>query len=453
MLAMLVLWLALLAVLVIFAVGQKQHGGGLTLAYFVGLSLIHVPGVLVFLGTVVDFPNGLETELGFRLTLMGMAMFVAGAIIAVRTDRSPGAALPPSARPEDVQFARFGWRFIIAGFAAYFVFVPISFTIPSLTSGIAALGTLLVIGLWIELYGAVLTKNPRRVARGLAMVALLPLATVVSGGFISYGTYWALSVVAFLFVITRRRASFYLAAPAVVFLGLSLFVTYMGERAGIRQVVQQQQASFTDRLDRVSTIVTQFQLLDLNSRIHRSHLNDRLNQNFLVGAGMLRHEDGLTNLAYGSTVPWWAPIPRAIWPDKPAVGGGGTLVFEYTGIFFGDETSVGVGQVLEFYINFGIPGVIVGFFGLGFLLMRLDRVIMRAFVTNDLRKVLLVAMPALNLLQPGGNLLEIIVGTLTGVLTAHILLSFRVVQLPQKIDAPTPVRNAQHRGQQAITRQ
>ena len=51
-------------------------------------------------------------------------------------------------------------------------------------------------------------------------------------GFLGYGIYWVLSVVAFLFVITQRRIWFYLGAPVVVFLGLSLFVTYMGQRDG-----------------------------------------------------------------------------------------------------------------------------------------------------------------------------------------------------------------------------
>ena len=59
-------------------------------------------------------------------------------------------------------------------------------------------------------------------------------------------------------------------------------------------------------------------------------------------------------------------VPRALWPDKPAVGGGGSLVTEYTGIPFEEGTSVGAGQVLEFYVNFGIPGVLAGFAGLGF---------------------------------------------------------------------------------------
>ncbi len=66
--------------------------------------------------------------------------------------------------------------------------------------------------------------------------------------------------------------------------------------------------------------------------------------------------------------------------------------------------------MLEFYINFGIPGVLIGFLGLGYLLMRLDRGIMRSLAADDMRGLLLRAMPGLMLLQPGGNLLEILVG-------------------------------------------
>ena len=41
----------------------------------------------------------------------------------------------------------------------------------------------------------------------------------------------------------------------------------------------------------------------------------------LVGAAVMYHEDGSAPFAYGATVPLWALIPRAVWPDKPAVGG------------------------------------------------------------------------------------------------------------------------------------
>ena len=81
---------------------------------------------------------------------------------------------------------------------------------------------------------------------------------------------------------------------------------------------------------------------------------------------------------------------------------------------FEEGTSVGAGQVLEFYVNFGLPGVLAGFAGLGFLLMRLDLGIMRAFAAGDLPGLLLRAMPGLSLLQPGGNLLEILVAACRG---------------------------------------
>ena len=133
-------------------------------------------------------------------------------------------------------------------------------------------------------------------------------------------------------------------------------------------------------------------------------------------------EAGFYDFAYGGTVPLWGFVPRVLWSDKPEVGGGGSLVTEYTGIPFQEGTSVGAGQVLEFYVNFGIPGVLAGFAGMGFLLMRLDLGIMRAFAAGDMSGLLLRALPGLSLLQPGGNLLEILIALLGAVLGAGVLL-------------------------------
>ena len=58
----------------------------------------------------------------------------------------------------------------------------------------------------------------------------------------------------------------------MIFLGLSFFVTYMGQRTGIREVVWQEQSGLLDRLDRASSLITKFELLDLASphRLRRS---------------------------------------------------------------------------------------------------------------------------------------------------------------------------------------
>jgi hypothetical protein len=140
-------------------------------------------------------------------------------------------------------------------------------------------------------------------------------------------------VLAFLFVISRRRIWFYLGAPTAVFLGLSLFVTYMGERVGIREELRDEQAGIFDRFDRASVLVTNFQLLDLASP-RQVVAFERLNYNWIVGAAVMSHEDGGTPFAYGATIPLWALIPRAVWPDKPDIGGARNVFSDFTDIRF-----------------------------------------------------------------------------------------------------------------------
>jgi hypothetical protein len=342
-------------------------------------------------------------------------------------------------------FSRLGWRVLMIGIVSYFVVLPLSAALPSITAITSALGTLLILGFWLQLYSA---RNARQTFSIVAMLPLLPLATLATGGFIGYGTVWALSVVAFLFVIARRRILFYLGALPVCFLGLSLFVTYFQQREDIREVVWNENAATLDRVTKVSSLVTDFQLLDLSNDKHLSALDRRLNQNFLVGLGVMRYQDGEVKLSYGATVPYWAVIPRAIWPDKPAVGGGQELVSEFTGLQFAEGTSVGAGQVLEFYMNFGTPGVICGFAILGFLLMRLDQTMMRAFAMRNIHRVVQCVLPGLALCQPLGNLLEIVVAVVAAIITSQLLIHSKLLVLPQ-----TPQRKMSRQTMRVIARQ
>ena len=422
MTVLLFVWLALLIALLNLAIGRRHDGGALTLAYFLGLSLIHVPGAMVHVWPGSDLFGEEATDIGFQITLMGLAAFVTGAVWARHSGKRSTPIQSTPATAESLN--DFGWFMLTIGAVAYFVALPLAALLPSLTSIVAPLGTTIVVGMWLRLYSANAKGDQQGVLTTLAMLPLLPLATVVTGEFIGYGTNWVLSVLAFLYVISRRRTWFYLGAPVVVVLGLSLFVAYMGERNGIRDLVWEQNASYADRLDRVGAIFSNFRLLDLTDPMHRAALDGRLNQNYLVGTGVIQYRNGLVDLARGGTFQLWALIPRALWSDKPAIGGGGSVVTDFTGISFAEGTSVGAGQVLEFYFNFGLPGVLVGFLALGGILMRLDLGIMRALATGDRRGMLLRVMPGLTLLQPGGNLLEIIVATVGAVVSAYLILLF-----------------------------
>ena len=420
----LAIWLGLLGALATFAIGSPRTASPLTLSYFLGLSLIHVPGVLPFLYGQPGPADFERTRVGFELTIIGMSAFVCGAIAAraLFQPRAPGTA-HEVAPTTTLAFERLGWRASWIGVGAYFGLVPLAATLPSATSIVSSLATLLILGLWMVLYGASRSGDHRAVFMVIAVLPILPLSTLVLGGFLGYGIYWVISVVAFFVVLLHKRILVYLAAPIVIFIGLSVFVTYIGQRDALREMIWYEQSTIFDRVARVFNLFADFEHLDLSNPAHVAALEGRLNQNELVGAAVEAHDSGVYDYALGGTVPFWALIPRAVWPDKPEVGGSGSLVSTFTGIEFGRGTSVGIGQVMEFYVNFGPSGVLLGFGGLGLLLMQLDREIMRGLASGDIRRVLPSAMPGLGLLQPGGSLLEILVTVVSAVLVSRLLLA------------------------------
>lgn len=74
---------------------------------------------------------------------------------------------------------------------------------------------------------------------------------------------------------------------------------------------------------------------------------------------------------HGKTMLTWlvAPVPRSVWPQKPAIGVGSVLGPQ----FFQSVATSGVtpGIVGELYLNFGLTGVFVGLLGVGLLLRSL----------------------------------------------------------------------------------
>jgi len=95
----------------------------------------------------------------------------------------------------------------------------------------------------------------------------------------------------------------------------------------------------------------------------------RLNHGDLYGA-VLRHTPDREPFARGETL--WAAVrhvfmPRVFFPDKEVFGGRSDWTMRFSGRSY-RHTSVGMGLMLEFYANFGLPGVVVGLLVLGWLL-------------------------------------------------------------------------------------
>jgi hypothetical protein len=427
MLILLSIWLAV--GIALMSIGKRQPSAGLPLAYFLGLSLAHAPGAMLYLGSEEGgSAAAVMTQAGFEETVIGLVAFLFAVVVARSTAPTGhggrragvGELLPLTPQRAEV-LDRLALLYIAIGGASYFLLLPLLGGIATVAAIIASLGALIMVGLCLRLWLAHETRNRQKFMLTISTLCLLPLATVVQAGFLGYGIMWVIAIVSFFFVQSRRRLGYFVLTPVFLFVGISLFVNYMAARGDIRQLVWYQSASIGDRLQRVADVFLNFEWFDPSNEKHRSAIDGRLNQNFLVGAAIARLESGQVEYASGASAGTLiiALIPRAIWPGKPVVGGGGSVVQDFTGIKFAEGTSVGAGQVFEFYVNFGTSGVIGGFLIWGWLIGRIDVRVIRSLREGDQSGFVLWFLIGLALLQPIGNLLEVVVSAASSAIVGY----------------------------------
>jgi hypothetical protein len=167
-------------------------------------------------------------------------------------------------------------------------------------------------------------------------------------------------------------------------------------------------------------VFTDFSWFDPSSKRQFVALDKRLNQNFFAGLAATRIEQGRVDYLYGESL-WegvMSLVPRALWPDKPVIAGSPEIVSKMTGLLLAKGTSFGVGNVMEFQINFGIPGLIIGFLLLGFLIGMLDRKAASAERRGDVGKTILCFLPSVALIQPNGSIVELCSGASAALIAA-----------------------------------
>jgi hypothetical protein len=279
---------------------------------------------------------------------------------------------------------------------------------------------IVIIGIALKVWNAECRRQLQIAVAWLAACVFLPFFTVATQGFLGYGLAAMSIVYAFATALSAAKVRTMLAAVLVAFLGLSVYVTYMRDRGQIREAVWAG-AGFSEASNRIWTALDEFEWFNPYNLDHLARLNGRLNQNFLVGLVVPRVESGFVAFAGGQTITdaALAIVPRALWPDKPMSAGSGNLVSVYTGVPFAEGTSVGIGQVLEFYINFGVWGVIAGFFAFGAVLAAADRMAYDALAAGDVTRFAMWFLPALSFLQVGGSLVEV-----TATAGASLIMAF-----------------------------
>jgi hypothetical protein len=408
------IWILLLLLLLLI-IGRGKKGGVLCLSYFLGLSLIHVPGLYVNSSISNSLINNIETEKGFIVTLYGMISFIVGSLLVKIIYQKNAVSIV-----KKYDYQKQSRYLFILGSMVYFFLMPVIYFIPSLTSLISPLTGLLTVAFFMHFYHSKIYNSKLHLLLGLVFLPILPLLTMFTSGFAGFGSYWVITIISFLYIIFKKRY-FIIFGPIVGAFAISFSVSYFKERDALREKVWYQNSSFSDRLEVFEDMITNFELIDKDNSDHAKLIDERLNQNILIGQAIDLREKGITEQAMGSTIPLWVFIPRIVWPDKPNVGGSNTLVADYTGRTFVSGTSVGVGQSLEFYINFNTLGVIIGFFLYGIILMILDINIIHFLNEGNFIGIIKSSLVGIAMLQPGGSLMEVIIAVIGSFILSPII--------------------------------
>ena len=433
----LIVWLFIWGITIFITIRNqwriKYPSVGLAIAYLMVLSMIHwfggliyafpwySPQDLILLHSGVSL--GLVTQ-GLIHSALGVVGFGVGNILIapwILTNFKPSWLQSTSSQPH----LKLPQTYIFLGLVFYFILTPLVAWIPSVraivTSGLA----LIIVGFCLGCWRAWCFKNKTKLMWWIAAVISLPIITILSLGFIGYGIAATTVVLIFVSSFYRPRWQVIVAFFLAIILGLSVFVTYLRDRGELRAVVWQQQG-IEKRVEQLLTTFQQFEIFDPFDQRHLEAIDLRLNQNTLVGRAVEHISHTKIEFAQGKTI-WQASlawIPRIIWPNKPMMAGSGDLVSTYTGMQFAKNTSVGIGQVLEFYVNFGKPGIFIGFLIFGTVLTIIDISAGIRLYSGNWYGFATWFIPGLGMLQPGGSLVEVVASVASSVVLVFILNKF-----------------------------
>jgi hypothetical protein len=416
---LLIVWVGVMGLLVFVRLRWHIPGTGLTLAYLLNLSLIHLAGAAIYLLPAFQDHDPHLTEMGFEQSLYGVVAFAAGGLIVTPILVYKG--ILPRAKGTHQVDTRLPKAYLACGVVFYLLSATFLGHLPTAAAIVSTGQQLVVVGLSLCCWRASREHSAKRLIAWLMISLLLPFTTLITAGMLGYGAIAVLVILIFVSSFVQSPVKVMLAGALIIYFGLSVFVSYMRDRNDIRATVWGGQ-SFEDRFDRISKTVTTFEWFDPADFEHLQRIDGRLNQNFLVGAAV--YELSRTQ-AYARGDTFWdallALIPRALWPDKPIAAGSGNLASRYTGVDFAEGTSVGVGQVLEFYLNFGTPGVVVGFIIMGVFVSALDWQAAERLARSDLHGFVLWFLPGIAFLQVGGQLVEITVCAVASLVVALLV--------------------------------
>jgi hypothetical protein len=420
----LLLWLGALVYLLRAAWGRRPVVG-LSLAYWGQLALIHLLGGVIQLLPWHVSAERTYTLRGFPITGYALAGFLIGQIVF---RPRPLAPLGPPRRilPVDRHTIALAQASAIIGLAVYSWVGFVAQYLPGAGAVLGASLSLVAAASCLMWWTYYRSGRPADAWLRCSWIVLVPMVIVLLLGFLGLAINVLISFAAFVAVYYHPRLATIIGTILLGFLGLSLYGAYMSGRDEIRAAVWGGKG-FEERLNVTGYMLQkEWSWFNVGESKQLYHIECRLNQNYLVGAARVQLESNAVAYADGETFvnALIALVPRILWPDKPSFAGSGKLVTRFTGITFAEGTSVGIGHVMELFVNYGETGVLVGYIVLGAILSLLDGLCARRLRAGDTEGFLLYFLPGQQLLIVIGNFAELTAGVLGAVILCILFTRF-----------------------------
>jgi hypothetical protein len=381
---------------------RKESGVGLVLTYIM-IYMLHY-WIAPFFSTLpwnpqYDFELRITVE-GLKQSTYGLMAFTLGVMLMAlrsRTSRLPSH----KDLTNNVQNTNSSSTYIVLGILSYLLH-ELFHGLPTITAFIGAGQLLFSVGICIEIWSA--KQQGRRPTKPLIFGALLPLYVAFFWGFLGYGLVYFLFMLVLGLVVYRNigrvNSSLALLVLLMLHLSLSLYVSYWRDREQIRSIAWGG-ASVGAIVSQAAGTLYNLESFDPRNPRHLSAISERFDLSLQTGQAVTYLQSGFRTYARGETIvnAFLALIPRILWPGKPYRAGGSDFVTFYTGIRYGEGTSVGPGVIMELFVNFGTAGVCVGMLLMGLMLSAADRAAYSFLKNNRYDRFALVIVPVLEFLR------------------------------------------------------
>ena len=421
----LIAWVITVSVIFILNWKSDYENSGLTIIYIVSLALIHWFSPLFYILPWKESVFKEWTLYGLREATYAVICFGVGNLILApffiklfRQTKTGGINTGNDGMNESVDWSASKVPLVYFLFAVivYYLFSFRDVMLPTITALIASTEEMIVVAICFMCWQAYCRRDQKTLNKWMYGSLLFPIFSIILRGFMGYGMRMTTVVILFATRFKHPRYKILILYTILVYLSVSFYITYMRDRNELRDVVWGG-ASLGKRVETLSKTLSEPEWFDFADSDHLQYIDERLNQNILVGASVFYLNEGYTSYAGGRTIghSFLAIFPRILWPGKFLYAGSGRIVSEYTGIKFAKGTSVGVGQVMELYINFGRLGVIFGFIILGILMRIFDLVCSHYLTRGRFHKFALWFLPALAFTHVGGSFVEMTAAAAAGI--------------------------------------